>query len=106
MKLILPNKAMRLDNGKWIYGFYVALEQGEYIEHLIYTGKCRGDSIDFPERLDVVPETVGFLIGEDLAGTGIYSGDIIASGNDDERVVEFGTEFNFNNYIVVGNKNN
>jgi len=49
---------MRLDNGTWIEGFYVQLKNAGYVEHLIYTGLYRDNLPDFPERFDVVPESV------------------------------------------------
>jgi hypothetical protein len=58
MKLKPKHKAMRLDNGTWIEGFYVQLKNAGYVEHLIYTGLYRDNLPDFPERFDVVPESV------------------------------------------------
>ena len=51
-------RATRLDNCEEIIGYYVELECNGYIEHLIYTGKYRENMPDFPERFDVVPESV------------------------------------------------
>ena len=54
----MKHKAMRLDNGKWVEGFYVELENFGYKEHLIYTGKFKDDMRLFPERFDVIQESV------------------------------------------------
>jgi len=54
----MKHKAMRLDNGKLVYGYYVKLENAEHVEHLIYTGNYRENMPNIPERFDVVPESV------------------------------------------------
>jgi len=57
-------RGKRIDNGEWVYGYYVADNQwkkDELQRHYIFTGYI--DSTDFYEKHYVDPETVGQFCG-------------------------------------------
>ena len=69
-------RAKRIDNGEWIDGYYVCLNENC---HLIYTGYAETDCGDYyPDSFEVIPETVGECTTlHDKNGKLIFEGDIV-----------------------------
>lgn len=69
-------RAKRIDNGEWIDGYYVCLNENC---HLIYTGYAETDCGDYyPDSFEFIPETVGECTTlHDKNGKLMYTGDII-----------------------------
>jgi len=79
-------RGKRIDNGEWVYGYYVAYRVTgggklyHYIKNTEYTYK-------------VVPETVGqFLEHKDVCGIPMYEGDILENYYEARGVIEFDTD--------------
>lgn len=74
-------RGKRIDNGEWVYGFYVgnyspSKEQDEIQDHFIYEGLRNLSSL-----IPVDPKTVGQLTGaKDKSGNSIWQGDILKCG--------------------------
>ena len=71
-------RGKRIDNGEWVYGFYVARKGGHKTKHYIYTGETASNQTDWCVKYEVNPETIGRYIG--LAAKGgieIYEGDVV-----------------------------
>lgn len=68
MERIIKFRGKRVDNGKWVYGYYGVTQ----INHGIWT---RTDGKEFPEWYQVLPETVGQCVGV-FNGFEMYHGDI------------------------------
>ena len=71
-------KARRKDNGQWVAGYYVCLNENC---HRIYIGYAEKDHSDYyPEYYEVIPETVVRCTGlQDKNGKLISEGDILES---------------------------
>lgn len=79
-------RGKRLDNGEWVYGYYVHFN--DYLRdreiHLIYTGdadsmpKTVGKGYDFiGEHYEVDPKTVGQFVCLDCKGNNLFEDDIV-----------------------------
>ncbi len=70
-------RGKRLDNGEWVYGFYVVREGTHKIKHYIYTGQTASNETDWCEKYLVDPEMLGQHTGyKDEDGVEVYDGDI------------------------------
>ena len=50
-------RGKRKDNGEWVYGYYVCLNEAK---HFIYTGYAETDCGNYyPDYYEVIPETIG-----------------------------------------------
>ena len=63
MKKLNDFRGIRVDNGKWVYGYYVKYGIKSYIISLEETKWCVNTSIYSPNFIEVVPESVGEYIG-------------------------------------------
>lgn len=73
-------RGKRVDNGEWVYGYYVRYDDEHYIfpQEEVNKGIDLGGSLDCCQMHEVDPETVGQYIGKrDVNGTKIFEGDIL-----------------------------
>lgn len=67
-------RGKRIDNGKWMYGFYALFASNKGLKHVIYTGA----KYDYAISYEVIPETVGQFTGRyDKSNNKIFEGDIV-----------------------------
>lgn len=73
------SKGKRIDNGEWVEGFYICLNEKE---HRIYTGYAETDCGDYyPDYYIVDPKTVCHYTGlPDKNGRKVFSNEIVMFG--------------------------
>lgn len=80
-------RGKRVDNGKWITGYYFHYETCH--EHFIITDM----SYDMPNMEQVIPETVGEYTGlKDKNGKKIFEGDKVRYDDDETGYIEWDEE--------------
>ena len=72
-------RGKRVDNGEWVYGFYVQWEDHcNELKHLIFVKSNEDKEFSHMEQYEVIPETVGQFIGVlDKNGKEMYEDDVM-----------------------------
>lgn len=89
----LKFRGLRKDGAGWIYGFFYKIRDKSYIlnEKLSLEGFVMLDVI-----IEVIPETVGQLIGETKDGNILFEHDIIMNGESIRFI-----EFRWSNFVAT-----
>ncbi len=107
-------RGIRVDNGEWVYGYYVVVEKDHIDEgrrHYIVTPACFLSADDccpnrrgmYTFQREVIPETVGQSIGLKASDdkTEVYQGDIMQQKKSEWRFVVEWSDFRAR-YILQG----
>ncbi len=83
-----PYRGKRVDNGKWVYGYYVKITAKSYItDGKDYGIECCGGE-NLPEYIEVDPVTVEFKAGEFWFAVGLFEKMIIQSEEYQEKLFD------------------
>ena len=124
-------RGKRIDNGKWVCGYYVRLNGNK---HFIYIGYAETDcGCYYPDYFEVIPETVGQYTGLNVGSEKLFEGDIVEWHEDyddtwgyaqtaygrslvvwdkenfcwafktDDKYIQAFNDWNWNNSYIIGN---
>lgn len=83
MKREIKFRGKRVDNGEWVYGYYVFRPDGK---HLIYWQPFEEATNNTYH--EVIPETVGQFICQDEYGNDVFTGDVCRDILNNDNVFE------------------